>query len=158
VTAEIVPAAWAFVDLPVTGSMYDFSGPVQVQVNAYGNWSERPIALLLAGHVLWGLVAFGVLMALLAILRSLRAGDPFNRRNARSVLSIAALVGLGGQLAVYLTAWGTSAILDQSAIRPFVVRDAPLTFLPLACGAVIAVFAEIFRRGAVMREDVEGLI
>ncbi len=160
VTAEatFVDGRWPYNDVPATGSIYDFSGPIQIQVNAYANWSERPVALLLASDVLWGLIAFGILMALLFIVRSLRVGDPFNRRNARIVLLIAILVGIGGELAVLLNAWGTSAMLSQPGISGNVVSQASVTLLPVACGLVIAVFAEIFRRGALMREDVEGLV
>lgn len=108
--------------------------------------------------VLSALLAIGVLLLLLAITRTLRQGDPFVHDNARRLYAIAALVGIGGQALAVLGGFGRLAILDHPTVAPFVVPELDLTFTPLLVGLGVAVLAEIFRQGTVLRDDVEGLV
>ena len=113
---------------------------------------------LTGSEVLGGLVTVAVLVLLLLIVRSLRQGDPFVPANARCLFAIAAVVGVGGQAALLLRAWGEHAVLEHPLVAPYVLEEASVSWLPLVAGLGIAVAAEVFRQGAALREDVEGLV
>ena len=49
-------------------------------------------------------------------------------------------------------------MLRHPMVEPYVVQDFSITFAPAIAGLAIAVLAEVFRQGAVLREDVEGLV
>ena len=113
---------------------------------------------LVGAPVLGGLVTVAVLGLLLLMVRTLRRGDPFIPANGRRLLWIAALVGIGGQAAVLLTAWGRLGILEHPRVAPYVVHDVPISFLPLLAGFGIAILADVFRRGTQLRREVDGLV
>jgi hypothetical protein len=48
----------------------------------------------------------------------------------------------------------SDALGDDSAVT----SGTELSFLPIAIGLVLGVLAEVFRRGAAMREELEGLV
>lgn len=113
---------------------------------------------LVGAEVLRGLVAAGVLALLLMMVRTLRQGDPFVPANARRLYLIAALVGLGGQGALLIRAWGEAAVVSHPRVAPYLLQEHELSLVPLVAGLGIAVAAEVFRQGAAMREDLEGLV
>lgn len=106
------------------------------------------------------IVAAGYL--LLLVVRSLRDGDPFHRANARR-LQLAALVVLFGGTAVSVAdsvvglAFATDAV-DALGEDSIVAPGTELSFLPLWIGLLLAGLSEVFRRGAAMREELEGLV
>lgn len=139
------------------GEALEFSGPFRADVSVFNpDWRQR--LGLIGPQILGGLVTVGVLGLLLLIVRSLWRGDPFRTGNARLLLGIAAMVGIGGQSAVFLSAWGRAGALNHERVAPYVQYDAYYSFMPLLAGLGIAVAAEVFRRGAQLREDVEGLV
>lgn len=113
---------------------------------------------LTGAEVLTGLLAVVVLVMLLLLVRSLRQGDPFVEANARRLYVIAAAVGLGGQGAALLGGWGRAGVLQHPLVAPYVVHEQSLPLLPLLAGLGVAVLAEVFRQGAVLRREVEGLV
>lgn len=113
---------------------------------------------LVGSEVLRGLLAIVVLLGLLLLVRSLRQGDPFTPVNARRLYAIAAAVGIGGQGAVLLHAWGRASVISDSPLSPYLVQDVHISALPLLAGLGMAVAAEVFRQGAALRADVEGLV
>lgn len=105
-----------------------------------------------------GLVAY----LLLRMLPSLREGDPFSAANVRRAYTVALTV-ITGSLLVPACAGVTGAVLESRALG----TDPSLTFtfgleggtVPLVLvGLILAALAEIFRRGARLRHDVEGLV
>jgi hypothetical protein len=113
---------------------------------------------LVGSEVLAALLAVAVLAMLLAVVRTLRRGDPFVPANARRLYTIAGTVGLGGVAVELLRAWGEFTVLSHPSIEPYVIESAEFSFVPVVAGLGIAVAAEVFRQGAALREEVEGLV
>jgi hypothetical protein len=118
----------------------------------------RQFAGLIGSEILTALLTVAVLALLLLIVRTLRRGDPFVPQNARRLYGIAALVGLGGEVVAVIRAWGEAGVLGHPSIAPYVVQDTDITIAPVAVGLAIAVAAEVFRQGAALRDEVEGLV
>jgi hypothetical protein len=135
----------------------EFSGPFEAQVNDYSPTTAQRAAFLGAG-LAESVATIAVLLLLLLIVRTLRAGDPFVLANARRLRFIALAVVVGGTGASALQAWGAHLVLSDSAIAPFVHEHPHVTSLPLVAGLGVLLLAEVFRRGALMREDLEGLV
>ncbi len=113
---------------------------------------------LLGGRLVGGLTALGVLGLLLQIVRSLRRDEVFDRVNARRLSLLAVALGVGGMAAQLLTAFGTVRVLDTDFVRGSAIPVFELSFLPLLGALGVGVLAEVFRQGAALREDVEGLV
>ncbi|WP_017590870.1 DUF2975 domain-containing protein [Nocardiopsis ganjiahuensis] len=124
-----------------------------------------PERLLLALPVLLqqvlGLVVVGLV---LRMLQSLSSGDPFVPANVRRVYAVAFAVLLGSLLLPVVESvcdialWQDRVPVDEVALLAFDLGlgSGPLTgFL---VGLLLVSLAEVFRRGARMREDVEGLV
>jgi len=141
----------------VSGDSLEMLLPTQTRVVAYDPDLRQTIGLV-GSEVLTALVVIAVLLCLLLLVRSLRAGDPFVPANARRLYAIAIAVGVGGEAASLLHAWGRADVLGHPVIAPFVVTDVSFTFLPLWAGLGLAVAAEVFRQGAALRQEVEGLV
>lgn len=131
--------------------------PTRTTVAVYDPSLRQSLGLV-GSEVARGLLAIVVLLVLFLLARSLRQGDPFTPVNARRLYAIAAAVGLGGQAAVFLQAWGRDAVISSSTLAPYVIHDVTVSFVPLIAGLGIAVAAEVFRQGAALRADVEGLV
>lgn len=71
---------------------------------------------------------------------------------------IAVVVAVGGTSASVLRAWAEHLVLNDPVIRPLVHEQLQITFLPLIAGLGILLLAEVFRRGALMRAELEGLV
>lgn len=139
------------------GEAVEFTVPTGSTVSVLApDWRQR--LGLIGAEVLGGLVAIAVLLLLLALVRSLRNGDPFVAANARRLYAMATVVALGGQAAVLLAAWGRAIVLSSPLVAPYVVEEFEITFLPLLAGVGIAVAAEVFRQGTALRHEVEGLV
>ncbi|CAA9360050.1 MAG: hypothetical protein AVDCRST_MAG16-2981 [uncultured Frankineae bacterium] len=113
---------------------------------------------LLPGLVVLVLAAVAARL-LLGVVRTLRLGDPFTVANARRLTALAALVVVGGLLLPVL-----QGISHASVVEPLVASDGSSTWVleielwPASVGVLIAFLAEVFSRGARLREDVEGLV
>jgi hypothetical protein len=134
----------------VTGPL---SGTVLVQdptATQYG-WAAVPMVLLLV-------LAVVATRLLLGVARSLRTGDPFTTDNAGRLTTLAILVVVGGTFLPVFQSIGHDAVLDP------LLADAPgggtldLQVWPVLTGMLVFFLAEVFRRGARLREDVEGLV
>ena len=134
----------------VTGPL---SGTVVVQdpsAAQYG-WAVAPTLVLLV-------LAVVAARLLLRVARSLRTGDPFTADNARRLSVLAGLVVLGGAFLPLLQGIAHAGVLDP--LLPGGPSSASREFLlwPGVTGLVLFFVAEVFRRGARLREDVEGLV
>ncbi|WP_211355064.1 DUF2975 domain-containing protein [Blastococcus colisei] len=104
-------------------------------------------------------IAVGAL-ALAQVLRTVRAGRPFARRNATWLAVVAGAVVVGGCIPPVLRNVGAQAALGHLEVRgdpPFVTWSS-FTWTPLLLGIVVLGIAEAFRRGAAMADDVDGLV
>lgn len=104
------------------------------------------------------LLALAVLALLLQIARSLRKGDPFTPGNARRVLAISLLVGVGGILVQLLEAVVRIDLITSTVARNLTAPGAELSLLPLYAGVLLGFLAQVMRVGARMREDLEGVV
>ena len=104
------------------------------------------------------LLALAVLALLLQIARSLRKGDPFTPGNARRVLAISLLVGVGGTLVQAVAGMERIDLITSTVARELTAPGAELSFLPIYAGIVLAFLAQVMRVGARMREDLEGVV
>lgn len=115
-----------------------------------------------APQVLGAAVVVATAYLLWRVVRSLREGDPFNRRNARRLTAAALIVMIGGtavgvvdaMVGLVFSTEAADALGEGSAVT----SGAEISFLPIAIGLVLGVLAEVFRRGAAMREELEGLV
>lgn len=135
----------------------EFSGPYEAQVNAYDPSLAQRAAFLGAGLV-DSAATILVLLLMLRLVRTLRAGDPFVLANARRLTRVAIIVAAGGTGASLLSAWGDHLVLSDAAIQPLVREQLDVSLLPIVAGLGIFLLAEVFRRGALMRRDLEGLV
>jgi hypothetical protein len=96
------------------------------------------------------------------VLRSIRAGRPFDRRNPGRLAGVACALVLGGVVAPIVGNVAANAVLghvdllDPDGPFAFVIVD--LEFNGLFLAAIVLAFAEAFRRGATLADDVEGLV
>ena len=116
------------------------------------------------GQALPGLMVAAMTVAIawliLQLLRSTQAMEPFTRRNVRRINTIALIIGLGGILWQLATAFADNAIYttDRLPDLGYLPFEATFSPFPLLAMFVIALIGEAFRRGVVLREDVDGLV
>ncbi|USQ75408.1 DUF2975 domain-containing protein [Ornithinimicrobium cryptoxanthini] len=120
------------------------------------------VLLVAAPLVLGTAVVTGAAYCLLLVVRSLRTGTPFHRRNARRLMTAALIVLFGGVVAGMADTVGTMALaMDGQELlgdgSPLVASASlPLAFVGI--GLLLLCLAEFFRRGTQLAEDVEGLV
>ena len=138
---------------------FEFTTPITAQVQVLASAAHSaPAMLLMAAQVASGLVAVGVLLAAFWLARSLRNGDPFGRSGFRAMLATGLLVSFGGLLAEACSFFGTATLLASDGVEPHTAVAAEFSFLPLFAGIFLILVAEVFRRGAILRADTEGLV
>lgn len=124
--------------------------------------STGQVLLAAAPLVLGPAVVTGAAYCLLQVVRSLRTGTPFHQRNARWLMAAALIVLFGGGLTGMADTLGTMSLAMDG--QDLLEADSPLqasASLPLAfigIGLLLLCLAEFFRRGALLAEDVEGLV
>lgn len=141
------------------GATPDGPGPATIELLLKdATFSERlgqaiPGALLLA-------MTIAVVWLLFQLLRSIQAAEPFTRGNVRRINAIALIVGFGGLLAQFAQGFADNAIYTTGRLPRPSTLTMVLTFtpLPIVIMLVIALIGEAFRRGVVLRDDVEGLV
>lgn len=110
--------------------------------------------------VLIASLTIAVAWLLLQLIRSTQAGEPFTRRNVWRIHGIALVAGLGGLLVQLAGSVADNAIQTSGRLpRPDTLAlEMTITALPLMVMIAVALVGEAFRRGVVLREDVEGLV
>lgn len=149
---------------PLAGGRVGFGGvcTAPIDVGGSSSWNapfERPAFAL--ARIGTGVLAVCVLYLLLRIVRTLRAGDPFVAANARRLTVMGFLVAVGGIVLQAVRTAAEMAVIERvDRLAPGVVggREFELSFLPVAAGLLLVGLAEVFRQGARLREDVEGLV
>ncbi len=107
-----------------------------------------------------GLCTAAGALLLWQLLTSIRRGRPFDRRNPRRLVLLAAAVlvgGVGGQL---LEAVSRLAVLDAVGSRAGGLFDlgAGVDLTAAVLGVLLLALAEAFRSGVMLAEDVQGLV
>lgn len=100
-----------------------------------------------------------VLLLLVAMVRSLRVDEPFTMSNVYRTTAIGVTVAVAGTLGPLISQVVGNSLLESSAAAPLVqTRTFTLSFQWVMVGLIVIAIAEIFRRGLVLRHDVEGLV
>ncbi len=145
----VVPA------LDAVGTGYG-QGEYDVVVADPSAWQR--LADLLPGVLLTGLVAVGCWLVI-AVMRDIAAGDAFRPRNVTRLRVLAVLVAVGIPTVWFVQVPVALALLTSADLGtggPGVLIDVP--WLPVLVGSVVALFAEAFKAGTGLRDDVEGLV
>ena len=134
----------------VTGPM---TGTVVVEdpSTAQYVWDLAPSVVLLV-------LAVVVAQLLLGVARGLRTGDPFTTGNARRLVALGTLLIVGGALVPVLQGIAFEAVLDPLLPEGPRTWTLDLSVWPVLSGVLVGFLAEVFSRGARLREDVEGLV
>lgn len=105
-------------------------------------------------------ITIAVVWLLFQLLRSIQAAEPFTRGNVRRINAIALIVGFGGLLAQFAQGFADNAIYTTGRLPKPSTLTMEMTFtpLPIVVMLVVALIGEAFRRGIVLRDDVEGLV
>lgn len=117
-----------------------------------GRWAF--VAPDLAG----ALVILAVIWRLWQLVSTIAREQVFTPANARRIVHIGLLVGIGGALTQLITYWCWSSLIDNSAAAGVVRLSWSFTFIPVWVGAVIVALSEVFRQGVRLQTDVEGLV
>ncbi|MHB8188116.1 MAG: DUF2975 domain-containing protein [Dermatophilaceae bacterium] len=144
------------IELP-RGATYDGNATVQLllkDATSGERFDQALPGLLFAG------LTVAVAWMLLQLLRSTQAGEPFTRRNVRRTNTIALIVGIGGVLVPFAQGYADSSfnLTGRLPDPPTVTFGMSLPPWPLVAVLVVALIGEAFRRGVVLRNDVEGLV
>lgn len=134
----------------VTGPIYGTAVVRDPGASDYG-WDLLPLLLALA------VTTFAAFL-LLGIARGLRDSDPFTAANARRLTSLAVLVTVGGLFLQVFHSISRDALLAAALPGQELVTVLELSFWPIPVGMLVFFLAEVFARGARLREDVEGLV
>ena len=138
---------------PAEGVIGPLSGTVTVQdpgAHLYA-WDLMPLLLALA-------VTTAAAVLLLGVARGLRAGDPFTTANARRLTSLAVLVVVAGGTLQFFQAISQDALLAAALPGQDRTSVFEISFWFVPVGGLLFFLAEVFARGARLREDVEGLV
>ncbi|KOX23626.1 DUF2975 domain-containing protein [Nocardiopsis sp. NRRL B-16309] len=120
--------------------------------------------LLVAPGLLAVVAALVVMVAVHRMVRSLDRGEPFVTANVRRVFVIALTVVIGSMVVPMVAAVCENALRaralesDEIAFSFVVFGEGGISPALLFTGFLLAALAEVFRRGARLRADVEGLV
>jgi Protein of unknown function (DUF2975) len=134
-------------------------GPATVQVLLKDATLGERLTQAIPAFLVAGLT-IAIVGLLVQLLRTTQAGEPFTKKNVLRINIIALIVGIGGMLVQLAGGVADNAIqttrrMTESARPSF---EMTFTLMPLAVMLVIALVGEAFRRGVVLREDVDGLV
>jgi len=113
---------------------------------------------LAPGVLIVGLMTAGSLL-IVAVMRTIAAGDPFVAANVRRMRQLAAVLLVGPFFTLFLSMSVHGALLsdvDLGGLGLSVVLDIPWPWF--IAGMVVALLAEAFKAGSRLRDDVEGLV
>lgn len=94
-----------------------------------------------------------------AVMRTIAAGDPFAAPNVTRLRAIAGLLTIGPFVTSFVELPFRGALLgdvDLGGLDPGMAIEMP--WAPLVAGLVLALLAEAFKTGRRLRDDVEGLV
>lgn len=120
----------------------------------------RPLAALTElDDLVAGLLTLAGAWLLHRVLRDIAAGRPFAPRTPDRIGGLALTVAAMAVLPEAVRTIATLAVLERAGIAPDVLGSAfDLDLAPLLVAAILGVVAGVFRRGAQLAADVEGLV
>ena len=113
---------------------------------------------LAPGLLTVALLATGSLL-IVAVMRTIAAGDPFVARNVRRLRQLAAVLLVGPFFTFFLSMSAHGALLgdvDLGGLPLSAHLDIPWAWF--IAGLVVALLAEAFKTGSRLRDDVDGLV
>jgi hypothetical protein len=122
-----------------------------------GAWELRTaLRTIIVIGLIGAYVAYRVLREVLAIIDTVRAGDPFIADNVRRLHAIAwwVLVGEVLRLLVGIVAWAADRAVPSFGID----FDIAFSITPWLAVLLIFVLARVFEQGTLMRTDLEGTV
>jgi len=142
--------------LEVGSPAADGRGPETVVLS---DLSAGQYLLALAPQLLAVLALGAGALLLLGVARALRHGDPFTPGSARRLTLLGLLVLVAGLVGPVVGEVLRLALVESArdAVRGWTF-SVELTAWPVLTGILVLFVAEVFRRGAALRADVEGLV
>lgn len=154
---EVETEAAAQVPGAVTSGPVTLSGTHQVEITfAHPDVQQRVLPAL--PEIAGSLQLILILGLLLRMARTLREGDVFVPANARRLHTAAAAIVAMGVLGPLADAVTTSLLIGDAVVDSVVPFTYTLSAEPILLALLVAALAEVFRRGARLREDTEGLV
>lgn len=113
---------------------------------------------LVPGILLTAMVLLGCWL-LLAVMRTVAAGDPFHPANVGRLRAVGMMLVLGAPVVYFVDRLVSDLLLSRADLAGIEV-DALLAVpgIPVIAGMVVALLAEAFKGGSRLRDDVDGLI
>lgn len=109
--------------------------------------------------VAFAAVAIAGCALVLAVMRDIGRGDPFQARNVTRLRWLAGLLAFGLPVAAFARMACDGKLLSGAALGDLpLVASFTLPWQPILAGTTVALLAEAFRAGARLRHDVEGLV
>jgi hypothetical protein len=141
--------------LDAVGTRY---GAAEYAVTLAGPSTGQRLLDLVPGVLVVLLLAAGSWLVV-AVMRTIAAGDPFAAANVGRLRAIAGLLAIGPFVTAFVELPFRGALLgdvDLGGLDPGMAIEMP--WAPLVAGLVLALLAEAFKTGRRLRDDVEGLV
>ncbi|MEV4378797.1 DUF2975 domain-containing protein [Streptosporangium sp. NPDC049644] len=138
-------------------------GPLRIglEYSAYLSL-DRParwqILLLNMPSVVTALLTAIIAFLLWQIARTLRSGDPFVPHNARRIFVMSGCVAGYGLLVEPIRTLVAVIVVDGTPAGGMIDTDWPFTPAPIGFALLLIALGSIFKKGARLREDAEGLV
>jgi hypothetical protein len=139
------------------GEAVRLGGSQQAEITIADPDVQQRLLLALPG-IVDSLLLILILGLLLRMARKLRDGDVFVPENARRLIVIAVAVLLIGVLGPLVETSTTAMLVSGTSVADMVPFSYTVSFAYLLLSFLIAALAEVFRRGAGLRADTEGLV
>lgn len=146
-------------DLPAGTHLHTADDEFELRVD------ELPAGLRLLSQASTSLLLLSVAggaWCLAMVLRTIRVGQPFDRRNPGRLTGLALVVVGASLVPPVLDDVAAHQVLDHLGLleldSPFVFAILDLPFNGPLYAAIVLAFAEAFRRGATLADDVDGLV
>lgn len=124
----------------------------------FTNPSAGVRSIWVASQISQPILVLAGLSLVLKIVRSVRAGDPFDDKNVKRLWALAVLIAGGGFAQSLFSGLAGSLMILRSSAGDLVDVTAEMSFLPLLLGMLVASLAVVWQAGTRMRDDVAGMI
>ncbi|MEI2827751.1 MAG: DUF2975 domain-containing protein [Dermatophilaceae bacterium] len=155
-------ALWAPFISPISVPALDAVG-VPYSAGTYdlrvANPSTGQRVILVVAGVLWAAVLLSASVIVARLMRSIAAGDAFDRANVARLRWLAALLIGAVPVAHVVDLFARGALIagaELGGLPPTASISIP--WLPIVAGMVVALIAQAFVAGASLRDDVDGLV
>ncbi|AVZ73956.1 DUF2975 domain-containing protein [Streptomyces lunaelactis] len=140
-----------------TGGVVTLNGTHQAEV-VIADPNLRQRLLLALPRITTSLLVILILVLLLRMARTLRGGDVFAPENARRLNIIGMTVLVLGCFGPPMEAFTTQLLVSGTPVAERVGFSLTVSAAPVLVAFLILALGEVFRRGAKLRADTEGLV